>query len=174
MNEGTVSNSSGAAVYVVMGVSGSGKSTIGALLAKELGAPFFDGDDFHPVENVSKMSRGMPLNDEDRYPWLEALNQAIGDQLAKNKTAVFAISALKKIYRDHLRLNNAGVRFIFLEGSYELILARMQAREGHFMRAEMLQSQFDALEVPTSADSVSVSIVPPIPNIVSDLVSRLK
>ncbi|WP_255989538.1 gluconokinase [Chitinolyticbacter albus] len=139
--------------YVVMGVSSSGKSSIGEALAKAIGAKFIDGDDLHPRANIVKMGGGTPLNDDDRAPWLERINDAVFAVDRKNETAVIVCSALKRRYRDRIRQDNDKVTFIFMEGSYELILARMQARQGHYQKAGMLQSQFDALEVPTDDES---------------------
>ncbi|WP_432720749.1 gluconokinase [Jeongeupia wiesaeckerbachi] len=146
--------------YVVMGVSSSGKSSLGAELAKVLGAKFIDGDDLHPRANIVKMAGGTPLNDDDRAPWLERINDAVFSVASKHETAVIVCSALKRAYRDRIRLDNDKLTFLFMEGSYALILARMQARHGHFQKADMLQSQFDALEVPGAdePDVLSVSI----------------
>ncbi|WP_343486098.1 gluconokinase [Allomuricauda sp. d1] len=146
-------------IIFVMGVSGSGKSTIGKMLAATLSSPFFDGDDFHPKENIEKMASGEPLNDDDRFGWLKSLNQ-----LAKEHTrdgAVIACSALKEKYRALLSDSIAEkVAFVYLRGSFEEIKARMQQREGHFMAADMLQSQFDTLEPPSGAITVSISETP--------------
>ena len=131
-----------------MGVSGSGKSTVGEGLAKEIQAKFIDGDDLHPRTNIEKMAGGNPLNDHDRHPWLERLRDVCYSVEAKNETCVLVCSALKKQYRDMIRDGNNNVFFIFLHGPYDLILERMKARNGHFMRETMLQSQFSTLEVP--------------------------
>lgn len=139
-----------ATVYIVMGVSGCGKSTIGKALAARLDCPFYDGDNFHPPENVVKMASGVPLNDNDRYPWLARLHDLLAEHVAVGETAVLACSALKEKYRDQLRVNDETC-FIFLHGSFDLIWERMQKRKDHYMKAEMLQSQFDTLE-PLSAD----------------------
>lgn len=139
---------------VVMGVSGCGKSTIGQLLARHLGAAFFDGDDFHPPENIAKMAAGRPLTDDDRFPWLLRLRQLIDEQLAAGKTAVIACSALKKSYRDVLR--RQGVVFVYLRGDFETIWARVNGRH-HFMPPALLQSQFDTLEEPAQAITVDIT-----------------
>jgi carbohydrate kinase (thermoresistant glucokinase family) len=146
-------------ILFVMGVSGSGKSTIGKLLASALGYPFFDGDDFHPDHNIKKMAAGKPLNDEDRYEWLLALNE-----LAKNHTskgAVIACSALKESYRDLLQKGiDTKVHYIYLKGSFEEILERLQQRKEHFMPLELLQSQFEALSPPKNAIVVEIKEQP--------------
>ena len=153
-------------VFIIMGVSGCGKTTVGKLLAEKLDAPFYDGDDFHPPENIAKMSSGQPLNDDDRKPWLDNLHVWMrryveGGQTATSTgsvQAVFACSALKKSYRDRLRGNLDAVQFVHLEGDFDLIWQRMQAREGHYMKAGMLQSQFDTLEAPNAAEALVISI----------------
>ena len=116
--------------YVIMGVSGCGKSTIGQALADQLDCPFYDGDDFHPPENVAKMSSGIPLNDADRAPWLARLAELITAHWQRGETAVLACSALKKRYRDQLRVNSQ-VQFVHLAGSFDLIWQRMLSRPGH-------------------------------------------
>jgi gluconokinase len=128
---------------VVMGVSGSGKSTVGAALAQRLRVPFEDADDLHPSANIAKMSRGEPLDDSDRYPWLEL----VGEWLAVHEDGgVMSCSALKRKYRDQIRGIAPTVRFLLLEGSQEVIAARQAARPGHFMPASLLSSQFATLE----------------------------
>lgn len=130
---------------VVMGVSGCGKSTVGAALAERLCGVFQDGDDYHPAANIRKMSRGEPLSDADRWPWLDSVGQRLGG--AERGCLVMACSALKIAYRDRLRLQaGRDVVFVLLEGSKECIAQRVQARSGHFMPANLLQSQFEALE----------------------------
>ncbi|MCS6245561.1 MAG: DUF2088 domain-containing protein [Opitutus sp.] len=148
---------------IVMGVSGCGKSSIAADLAKSLGGTFLDADDFHPAANKAKMAAGIPLNDEDRAPWLEQLRH----ELASRPSVVLACSALKRRYRDVLR-KAGNIRFVYLDGSFELIERRMQARANHFMKPGMLRSQFDALEIPAAdeTDVIAVSIETPMATVV--------
>jgi gluconokinase len=132
---------------IVMGVSGSGKSTVGAALAQALGAPFLEGDAYHPAQNVAKMAAGTPLNDDDRWPWLERLGQAIGEAARRDGVAVAACSALKRIYRDRLRAA-AGepLYFVCLTAGREALDRRMSTRAGHFMPPSLLDSQLETLE----------------------------
>ncbi len=137
-----------------MGVSGSGKSTVGVALAQRLRVPFVDADALHPPANIAKMTAGEPLDDGDRYPWLEK----VGEWLAGHRDGgVVSCSALKRRYRDQLRAHCPGVEFLCLSGSPELIAARLAARPGHFMPAALLQSQLDALE-PLGADEGGVTV----------------
>jgi len=142
-------------VFYVMGVSGCGKSTIGKMLAEGLGIPYFDGDDYHPANNIAKMKAGNPLNDNDRYGWLLRLNVLAREQ--ESGGAVIACSALKESYRDILSSHlNENCHWIYLEGTFETILQRLQYRKGHFMPESLLKSQFDILEIPTNAITVSI------------------
>jgi len=141
---------------ILMGVSGSGKTAVGELLSQKLGWPFFDGDDFHPKENVEKMAAGIPLDDDDRIPWLMNLHDLIADHLAERKSLLLACSALKQSYRDLLLEGNPDTLFIHLKGDFGLIMSRMQARSGHYMKSEMLYSQFETLEEPTEALTVDI------------------
>lgn len=140
-----------------MGVSGSGKTTIGKTLATKLDWDFYDADNFHPPENISKMENGIPLTDSDRLPWLDALHELIESCLRRDHPGVLACSALKESYRQKLLEGNDGVEIVYLRGSYELIWSRMSARKNHYMKPEMLQSQFEALEEPTDALTVDIS-----------------
>jgi len=156
-----------------MGVSGSGKTTVGLALAQKLGAPFYDGDNFHPPQNIAKMAAGIPLDDEDRFVWLVRLHDLIADHLAQGETAVVACSALKKKYREQLRQGNDGLHIVYLEGSFDLIRERMEARHPHYMKANMLQSQFETLEPPSPHDTLILIADDAVDNIVNRIVSSL-
>jgi gluconokinase len=159
---------------IVMGVSGSGKSTLGQHLADALKAKFIDGDDLHPKRNVIKMASGSPLNDDDREPWLERINDAVFSIKHKQETGVIVCSALKKKYRDKIRDGNDNVSFLFLDGSEELIVARMQQREGHYMKASMVKSQFEALERPDGEqDVIILDISASIPDLVQQALNKI-
>jgi len=142
--------------FIVMGVSGSGKSTVGRALAEKLGWDFFDADDFHPQENIAKMAAGIPLNDSDRASWLAALSDQLFATLKMGHHPVLACSALRESYRERLLKGKAGVEVIYLKGSYDLIWGRMAGRQGHYMKPEMLKSQFDILEEPENALTLDV------------------
>ena len=143
-----------------MGVSGSGKTTIGQLLSADLICSFIDGDDFHPPVNIKKMSSGEALTDEDRWPWLEILTDKIQEHIQQEQSMVLACSALKKSYREILCVERELVQFIYLKGNYATILRRMQSRENHFMTKSLLQSQFATLEEPEDAIVVDISPSP--------------
>src|SRR6476660_5656974 len=143
---------------IVMGVSGSGKTSVGKALAEHLKWDIYDADDFHPPENVVKMANGIPLDDADRAPWLAALHQLISDSLRLDRPGVLACSALKERYRQQLLHGNDGVQLVYLKGSYELIWSRMQKRTGHYMKPRMLLSQFEVLEEPSEALTVDISL----------------
>ena len=147
-------------VVVLMGVSGSGKTTVGKILARELGWTFVEADDFHPRANVEKMRRGVPLDDDDRRPWLRALRGRVEQLCRDGEDAVLACSALKHAYQDYLEGHDpACVHYVYLRGSEELIRQRLAGRKGHFMPPGLLSSQFEALEPPAGA--VEVDIAPP-------------
>jgi gluconokinase len=147
-------------ILVLMGVSGSGKSTVGRILADQLGWTFVEADDYHPTANVEKMHGGAPLDDEDRRPWLAALRERIAEACRTGEDVVLACSALKHRYQDYLEQDDPPcVRYVYLEGSPELIQKRLVARKGHFMNPALLDSQFEALEPPP--DAVRVGITPP-------------
>jgi gluconokinase len=146
--------------FLIMGVSGSGKTTVGKALARRLGWDFFDADDFHPAENIAKMASGIPLSDSDRSPWLAALHNLLSSTLKSNHHPVLACSALKETYRAQLLDGIDNVEIIYLKGSYELIWSRMSGRDGHYMRPEMLRSQFAVLEQPENVFILDVSMSP--------------
>jgi gluconokinase len=141
---------------ILAGVSGSGKTTVGRLLAGRLGWPFADGDSFHPAANVAKMAAGIPLTDDDRWPWLAAIGAWMDARIAVGGSGVVACSALKRRYRDILRQGRPEVRLVFLKVSHDEDLARLQARSGHFFPAALMDSQFADLEPPVPAEGVLV------------------
>ena len=147
-------------ILVIMGVSGSGKTTIGQLLSADLICSFIDGDDFHSPVNIKKMSSGEALTDEDRWPWLEILTDKIQEYIQQEQSMVLACSALKKSYREILCVERELVQFIYLKGNYATIVRRMQSRENHFMTKSLLQSQFATLEEPEDAIVVDISPSP--------------
>lgn len=148
---------------VIMGVSGCGKTTVASELAERIGGRYLEGDSFHPPENKEKMGAGIPLTDEDRWPWFDILRSAAESALAENKAPVLACSALKQAYRDYLFEGFGETRLVYLEGSFELIKSRMDARDHEYMTSTLLQSQFDALEEPAVTDdclSLSITLTP--------------
>lgn len=138
---------------IVFGVTGAGKTTIGQLLAEKLGWLFYDADDFHPITNIDKMKKGIPLVDEDRTPWLASLQALIRTSLETKKPGVMACSALRESYRDYLCVTK-DVRFVYLRGDFNLIRRRLESRMGHYMNPVLLQSQFDILEEPQHGELV--------------------
>jgi gluconokinase len=160
---------------VVMGVSGSGKSTIADRLAERTGWKYEDGDNFHPPSNVAKMSAGHPLTDEDRWPWLNAIADEIARVCNKGEHVIIACSALKHTYRDVLLRGRDDVRFVFLKGTQELIADRLAHRKGHFMPPGLLTSQFNTLEPPEASEHViTASIDESVEAIVDGIVRQLK
>jgi gluconokinase len=157
-------------IVIVMGTTGSGKTTIGTLLAKRMRWEFVDADDFHPPANVEKMKHGIPLTDADREPWLKALHDKIVEWNTEGCNVVLACSALKQSYRDELRAGS-GVKFVYLKGSYELFSKRVLARKGHFAKQDLLVSQFAALEEP--ADAIIVDAAPAPEQIVAEVRRQL-
>ena len=160
---------------VVMGVSGCGKTTLGALLADRLGWPFEDGDGFHPPQNVEKMRAGTPLTDDDRWPWLDAIAARIAAARGGATGVVIACSALRRAYRDRLRDGHADIRFLHLTGEPGLIMARQAARTGHYMPASLIASQFATLEPPdTEADVIDLDVDIEPPAIVQKAIAALR
>jgi gluconokinase len=171
-----VANDAGATpcALVVMGVSGSGKSTIADKLAARLGWSYEDGDKFHPASNVAKMSAGHPLTDEDRWPWLQAIADEIDRVCKAGGRAVIACSALKRVYRDILVHGRSDVRIVYLDGTEQLIADRLARRKGHFMPAGLLASQFGTLEPPAAEENaITASIDASVDAIVDDIIRQL-
>jgi gluconokinase len=156
------------AAVVVMGVSGAGKSTVAKLIAARLDCPFRDADSFHPQANIEKMSRGEPLTDADRWPWLQAIAAWIAEHRAAGTTCVVTCSALKRVYRDIVTARqSADVRLVYLKGDFDLIAARLAARKGHFMPPALLKSQFDALQEPRVEEHAIVVSIDATPEAIS-------
>ena len=156
---------------IVMGVAGSGKTTVGMLLAQNLGWYFYDADAFHPAENVAKMANGTPLTDADRAPWLAALHALISASLQEDRPGVLACSALKERYRQQLLDGNQRVQIVYLKGTYDLIWSRLSHRQDHYMKPTMLRSQFEALEEPVNAITLDASR--PVDEIVQEILNYL-
>ncbi|MGK5547114.1 gluconokinase [Streptomyces sp. URMC 127] len=157
-------------VVVVMGVAGTGKTTVGPLVAEALGVPYAEGDDFHPAANIAKMSAGTPLDDADRAPWLDAIGAWAAGRAGRG--GVVSCSALKRAYRDRLRAAAPGLVFLHLTGDHDLIAGRMAARKGHFMTTRLLDSQFATLE-PLEADEAGVEAgVEPGPEVIAERAAR--
>ncbi|WP_297199965.1 gluconokinase [uncultured Pluralibacter sp.] len=163
-------------VYVLMGVSGSGKSAVASEVAYRLNAAFLDGDFLHPRSNIVKMSSGEPLNDEDRKPWLQALNDAAFAMQRTNKVSLIVCSALKKSYRDILRAGNPNLSFIYMKGDFEVIESRLKARKGHFFKTQMLVTQFETLQEPSAEerDVLVVDIDQPLEGVVSSTIALIE
>jgi len=170
-----VAAEAGPCALIVMGVSGSGKSTIGESLAERLGWPYEDADTFHPASNVAKMSAGHPLTDEDRWPWLKAIAAEIDRVCKADERVVIGCSALKRAYRDVLLHGRTDIRLVYLEGTQSLIADRIGQRKGHFMPPGLLTSQFATLEPPTPDEHpLTVSIDAPVEAIIDDVLRQLK
>ena len=159
-------------ILIVMGVSGSGKTTVGKLLAQSLNCDFSDADNFHPSVNIEKMSLGIPLEDTDRLPWLGQLQATIDWWLLENKNAVLACSALKASYREMLCRDPQRIKIVYLKGDFELFAARLKNRENHYMKADLLSSQLDTLEEPE--DAIIIDASQPVEVIVGQIRSHIK
>lgn len=161
-----------------MGVSGSGKTTVGRCIAEKLRCGFFDGDDYHPAANVAKMRRGEPLTDEDRWPWLDRLRALLMEKLGAGESAVLACSALKDVYRERLLPADAGlaarVRFLYLRISAEVARERLLARHGHFMPAGLVGSQFETLEEPAEGSAVRIDGDLPVEKVMEQAMAALQ
>ena len=162
--------------FILMGVSSTGKTSVGTEVAHRLGIKLIDGDDLHPRANIIKMGEGHPLNDEDRAPWLERIRDAAFSLEHKSEIGIIVCSALKKKYRDQIRDGNSNVKFLFLHGSYDVILERMRQRKGHYMKESMLKSQFETLEVPGAdeLDVISIDINAPFDEVVERCIQALQ
>jgi len=158
-------------IVLFMGVAGSGKTTVGRRLAVELGWNFRDADEFHPPANIAKMADGTPLTDEDRAPWLAAIRAYIVECLARGENAVVTCSALKESYRQIVVVDPAQVKLVYLRGDFDLLHRRLAQRRGHFMREDMLQSQFAALEPPR--DALVLDVAAPAEKLVADIRAAL-
>ena len=155
-------------IILLMGVAGSGKTTVGRLLAAELNWPYFEADDFHSAANKEKMGRSIPLTDDDRAPWLAAIRVRIDECISAGQSAVFTCSALKEKYRKVLKGNTSAITLVYLSGDPATIQARVNQREAHYMKANMVQSQFAALEVPADALTLDIRQAP------KDLVAKIR
>jgi gluconokinase len=161
-------------ILIAMGVSGAGKTRIGELLAERLKCSFTDGDAFHSEANKEKMHKGIPLTDDDRWPWLRTIRAAIEEKQRANETAVFTCSSLKRSYRDVLRDGDRDVCFVYLKGSREVLQERLQTRTGHFFDPSLLQSQLDTLEEPGEDEAITVSIELTPEQIVDEALARIE
>lgn len=163
-------------VYVIMGVSGSGKSAVANAVAQRLSANFLDGDFLHLRCNIQKMAAGVPLNDDDRAPWLAALNDAAFAMQRTNAVSIIVCSALKKHYRDRLRAGNDNLSFIYLHGEFPVIEARLAARKGHFFKPQMLVTQFATLEQPgqDESDVKAIDIDQPLDAVIADTIRHIQ
>jgi gluconokinase len=161
-------------IVIVFGVSGAGKTTIGKLLANDFGWQFYEADDFHPRANIEKMREGLPLTDEDRWPWLERLREQLTRSLAAKENAIVACSALKRTYRERLRVSD-DVKFVLLRGDYALVEKQLHSRRGHFMNPDLLRSQFADLEEPESdEEAVTIELGGTPQELVEDIKTKLR
>jgi carbohydrate kinase (thermoresistant glucokinase family) len=161
-------------IVLVAGVAGSGKSTVGSLLARQLGWEFEDGDDLHPAANIAKMRAGVPLTDEDRLPWLLAVAAWMDQIISAGKSGVIACSALKRAYREELRAGRPALRIIFLQVSHEILAARLASRHGHFFRPQLLSSQLADTEVPLPPErAIVVTADGPPADVAAEIIRRL-
>ena len=160
-------------VVVVMGVAGSGKTTVGELLASRNGGKFYDADNFHPPANIAKMASGVPLDDDDRAPWLARLREEVVDRTPPGALTVLACSALKKAYREQLGVGKGGVALAYLQGNPATLAQRLASRSGHYMKAGMLASQLAVLEEPVPGEGITVSIDGSVEQIVAAIESAL-
>lgn len=158
-------------IIILMGVAGCGKSTVGRKLAEVLSCPFYDGDEFHPAENIAKMAKGIPLDDLDRQIWLDKLREIIEKEV--DKWAVMACSALKKDYRERLSAGISSIRFVCLQGDFDLILHRLQTRQNHYMKANLLQSQFDSFEPPTPDEALILNCAETVEQIIQKILGSI-
>jgi gluconokinase len=161
-------------ILIVMGVSGCGKTTIGEMLAERLKCDFADADSFHSQANKDKMHKGIPLTDDDRWPWLKAIRASIVEKQADGTTHVYACSALKRVYRDILRDGDTDVTFVYLKGTPELLQERIKTRKGHFFDPKLLQSQLDTLEPPGLDEAIEVDIALSPEEIVAKVLNEAK
>jgi gluconokinase len=162
-------------IVLLAGVSGCGKSTVGQLLASLLDWPFIDGDSLHPAANIAKMRAGVPLSDEDRWPWLDVVAAVIDDHIAAGRSAVITCSALKRSYRDLLLTGRPTARMVFLDAGRDLLAARLAVRHGHFFRADLLDSQLATLEKPQPAEQVlTVSAAGPADQVAEQVIRQLR
>lgn len=163
-------------VFILMGVSGSGKSVVANRVAHELQTAFLDGDFLHPRANIQKMAEGHPLNDEDRQPWLQAINDAAFAMQRTQEISLIVCSSLKKKYRDILRQGNSNLKFIYLQGDFDTIESRLKARKGHFFKPAMLVTQFETLEEPgdEESDVIKVDIRQSVDEVVAATVAAIK
>jgi gluconokinase len=161
-------------ILIAMGVSGAGKSLIGELLAERLHCSFTDGDAFHSAANKEKMHKGIPLTDDDRWPWLKTIRAAIEEKQRAGETAVFTCSSLKRSYRDVLRAGDRDVCFVYLHGTFEVLHERLGSRTGHFFDPSLLQSQLDTLEEPGDDEAITESIELTPEQIVDNVIEKLK